>query len=321
MQITIGAPKGSLEAGFENLMNRAGLNIKWDGYHGIVNDARIESVIKLRAQDSPIYVARGNLDIAVTGQDCVQELGLEKQVLEIAQLSFTRNHNDKVKLVLFVPEQSPIQSIADICDNMRIATEFPNIVSKYFQEKNIKIQIDVLHGACESVVRAGFVDAGIDIVDSGSTFSKNYLRPIETISASKTVLIANPESWINKKTIIQEIKNLLLIKRKSMFDLKFDENGLIPCVVQDIKTNQVLMVAYMNQESPRLTIETGETWFWSRTRQELWHKGATSGNIQKAREIYKNCEDNSLLILVEQIGNACHTGNKTCFYRLLKRIK
>jgi len=103
-----------------------------------------------------------------------------------------------------------------------------------------------------------------------------------------------------------------------MFNLKFDENGLIPCVVQDIKTNQVLMLAYMNQESLKLTIETRQTWFWSRTDKKLWRKGEISGNTQKVAELYKNCEDNSLLVKVEQVGVACHTGNYSCFYRQLE---
>lgn len=98
-------------------------------------------------------------------------------------------------------------------------------------------------------------------------------------------------------------------------NLHFDKHGLIPCVVQDIETSEVLMLAYMNQGSLDLTIKTGETWFWSRTNQELWHKGTTSGNFQEVQAIFENCENNSLLIKVKQIGPACHTGQKTCFFR------
>ncbi len=97
--------------------------------------------------------------------------------------------------------------------------------------------------------------------------------------------------------------------------IKFDANGLIPAIVQDAETKQVLMLAYMNGESLRLTLETGETVFWSRSRQELWHKGATSGNIQKVVEIKVDCDADTLLILVRPAGPACHTGKQTCFYR------
>lgn len=96
-------------------------------------------------------------------------------------------------------------------------------------------------------------------------------------------------------------------------DLKFDERGLIPAVVQDSTTNELLMLAYMNAESLRRTIETSETWFWSRSRQELWHKGATSGNTQRVIEIRPDCDRDTLLVRVEPAGPACHTGARTCF--------
>ena len=98
-------------------------------------------------------------------------------------------------------------------------------------------------------------------------------------------------------------------------EIKFDSNGLVPAIVQDAETNQVLMLAYMNEESLRLTLEKGETVFWSRSRGELWHKGATSGNIQKVIEVRVDCDADTLLILVHPAGPACHTGNQTCFYR------
>lgn len=100
-------------------------------------------------------------------------------------------------------------------------------------------------------------------------------------------------------------------------DLKFDEQGLIPAVVQDVSTRQVLMVAYMNADALRLTQESGETHFWSRSRQSIWHKGETSGNVQRVRDIRYDCDGDTLLILVEPAGPACHTGEITCFYRTL----
>lgn len=101
-------------------------------------------------------------------------------------------------------------------------------------------------------------------------------------------------------------------------NLRFDANGLIPAIVQDADTNQVLMMAYMNVESLQLTLQTNETHFWSRSRQELWHKGATSGNIQKVVEIRMDCDADTLLIRVDPAGPACHTGEQTCFYRSMK---
>ena len=101
------------------------------------------------------------------------------------------------------------------------------------------------------------------------------------------------------------------------FDLdkiKFDAQGLVPAVVQDAKTNAVVMLAYMNRESLKLTLETGYTWFWSRSRQELWNKGATSGNLQRVVEMYYDCDGDALLVKAELSGPACHTGQYSCFH-------
>jgi phosphoribosyl-ATP pyrophosphohydrolase/phosphoribosyl-AMP cyclohydrolase len=95
----------------------------------------------------------------------------------------------------------------------------------------------------------------------------------------------------------------------------FDERGLVPCVVQDWRTGEVLTVAYMNDEALRRTRETGETHFFSRSRQELWHKGATSGNTQTVKAIRYDCDGDALVALVEPVGPACHTGERTCFHR------
>jgi len=102
-------------------------------------------------------------------------------------------------------------------------------------------------------------------------------------------------------------------------EIKFDANGLVPAIVQDANTKEVLTLAYMNAESLQLTLETKETWFWSRSRQELWHKGATSGNVQKVVEVRVDCDADTLLVLVEPAGPACHTGERSCFFRELEK--
>jgi phosphoribosyl-AMP cyclohydrolase len=108
-------------------------------------------------------------------------------------------------------------------------------------------------------------------------------------------------------------------ERSGMFSqLKFDERGLIPVIIQDVKNNEVLMLAYMNEESLEKTIASGKCTYWSRSRQCLWLKGETSGHFQKVQEIYYDCDGDTLLIKVQQLGAACHTGNRTCFYRKLE---
>ncbi|MDD2703298.1 MAG: phosphoribosyl-AMP cyclohydrolase [Candidatus Omnitrophica bacterium] len=107
-------------------------------------------------------------------------------------------------------------------------------------------------------------------------------------------------------------------KKFNIKDLKFDKNGLIPAIIQDYRTGEILMLAYMNQESIRRTLKLGKTCFWSRSRKEYWIKGATSGNFQFVKSIAYDCDMDSLLVKVRQVGVACHTGNRSCFYRKMK---
>jgi phosphoribosyl-AMP cyclohydrolase len=101
--------------------------------------------------------------------------------------------------------------------------------------------------------------------------------------------------------------------------LKYDEKGLIPAIIQDAETGEVLMMAYMNESSLRMTLDSGYTHFWSRSRQKYWKKGETSGNVQEVREVLFDCDADTLLIKVRQQGaGACHTGNRTCFYRRIQ---
>jgi len=99
--------------------------------------------------------------------------------------------------------------------------------------------------------------------------------------------------------------------------INFDDKGLVPAIIQDHKSGQVLMMAYMNAKSLQKTIETGRTWFFSRSRQRLWMKGESSGHIQKVKNIFYDCDEDTLLIQVEQTGAACHTGHYSCFYRCM----
>lgn len=104
--------------------------------------------------------------------------------------------------------------------------------------------------------------------------------------------------------------------------IKYDDRGLVPAIVQDYLDGTVLMMAWMNATSLQKTLETGETWFWSRSRQELWHKGATSGHLQQVKAIRYDCDSDCLLITVEQMGEiACHTGERSCFHQVNSHIE
>ena len=104
-----------------------------------------------------------------------------------------------------------------------------------------------------------------------------------------------------------------------MVDLDFDKgDGLLPAIVQDHASGRVLMLAYINEASWRKTLETGEAHYWSRSRKELWHKGGTSGHVQKVRNVFVDCDDDTVLLQVEQVGGAaCHTGYESCFFRMV----
>ncbi|MDP8266705.1 MAG: phosphoribosyl-AMP cyclohydrolase [Candidatus Aceula meridiana] len=115
------------------------------------------------------------------------------------------------------------------------------------------------------------------------------------------------------------IKEEIILTTQSVKKLKFNKEGLIPAIVQDYKTKNVLMLAYMNLVSLKKTIKDGKTCFWSRSRKEYWTKGMTSGHFQFVKNIYYDCDLDTLLIAVRQVGGACHTGKKTCFYRKLKK--
>jgi len=102
-------------------------------------------------------------------------------------------------------------------------------------------------------------------------------------------------------------------------NLKFNEKGLIPAIIQDVHTGDVLMLGYMNDEALRRTLSGEDVWFFSRSRQELWHKGETSGNYLKARSVWKDCDSDTILVMAEPTGPVCHTGNRTCFFQCLSK--
>jgi len=102
-------------------------------------------------------------------------------------------------------------------------------------------------------------------------------------------------------------------------DIKFDDKGLVPAIVQDAGTGEVLMLGYMNEEALQRTLSGEDVWFYSRSRQELWHKGETSGNFIKVQEVWQDCDSDAILVKARPLGPVCHTGNRSCFFRELPR--
>lgn len=109
------------------------------------------------------------------------------------------------------------------------------------------------------------------------------------------------------------------VEETNVFAPKFNADGLIPAAATDVETGRLLMLAWMNAQALQKTIETGEAWYWSRSRGELWRKGATSGHMQRVVEIRTDCDQDALELVVEQSGPACHTGRRSCFYRVIEK--
>jgi phosphoribosyl-AMP cyclohydrolase len=120
-------------------------------------------------------------------------------------------------------------------------------------------------------------------------------------------------------TAEQKADNQQMNMTQFLAAVKYDADGLVPAIIQDEDTGQVLMMAWMNEESLRRTLTVGETVFWSRSRKEYWHKGATSGNVQRVRDLRLDCDGDVLLVLVEPAGPACHTGEVSCFFRVVQQ--
>ena len=174
----------------------------------------------------------------------------------------------------------------------------------------------------EEVLYEGYGPNGIAVMAAGLTDNRNRtapeIRKIFEVCGGKMGQ-SGCVSWnFDKKGVIEIASDAKSEEEMMDLDKYFVKSELIPAIVQEKSTGEVLMLAYMNRESMQLTLETGFTWFWSRSRQELWNKGATSGHLQKVIDIYADCDDDTLLITVEQTGAACHTGSHSCFFKKLK---
>jgi phosphoribosyl-ATP pyrophosphohydrolase/phosphoribosyl-AMP cyclohydrolase len=130
-------------------------------------------------------------------------------------------------------------------------------------------------------------------------------------------MLVNTIAFAKLVKIMSSIETTSLSQAIPIQQIRYNEQGLVPAIAQDYLDGTVLMMAWMNSESLQKTLETGETWYWSRSRQELWHKGATSGHIQKVKSIRYDCDSDALLISIEQVGDiACHTGERSCFHQV-----
>jgi len=209
--LSLALPKGSLEEQTYRLFENANLTLRKPdrGYNPTIDDPRIDKVKILRPQEIPIYVASGDFDLGISGYDWVTES--KADVLDIAELPYAKTGSGTVKMVLAVSDKSSILYAQDIAPGSRITTEFPNITRSYFEQLGIPVEIFFSYGATEAKV-PDFMDALVDLTETGATLRLNGLRIVETILESTTRLFTNRAAWENpdKREAIEAIRTLLL---------------------------------------------------------------------------------------------------------------
>lgn len=209
-QISFVIPKGSLEEQTLKYLKLADLEVRRTSsrdYSPIINDLRISSVKILRPQEIPIYVGAGYFDLGITGLDWVLETGSNVKI--VAELLYSKKEADKVTIVLAVHEKSAINLPTEFKPNSKVSTEYPNLTKKYFEKLGLPVNIFLSYGATEAKV-PDIMDAIVDITETGETLRRSGLKIIDVILESPSVLIANPDSYNEKKQFIEEIKTLII---------------------------------------------------------------------------------------------------------------
>jgi ATP phosphoribosyltransferase len=209
--LSLALPKGSLEEQTLLLFAQADLEVKRSSreYNPTIDDPRIGKVKVLRPQEIPIFVADGHFDLGISGHDWVTESGAD--VVEVAELPYAKTGTGVVKMVLAVPDDSPITSARDIAPGSRIATEFPKVTRAYFETLGIPVDVHFSYGATEAKVPE-IMDALVDLTETGSTLRRNGLKIVDVVLTSTTRLLASPAAWADpeKRREIEEIRTLLL---------------------------------------------------------------------------------------------------------------
>lgn len=209
--LALALPKGSLQEQTLLLFAQADLEVRGvsRGYNPTIDDPRIDQVKILRPQEIPLYVQNGHFDVGISGHDWVRESGAD--VVEVAELPYAKTGAGVVKMVIAVPEDSPISSAGDIVPGTRISTEFPKVTKAFFDALGIPVLVEYSHGATEAKVPE-LADALVDLTETGETLRRNGLKIVDVVLESTTRLVANRAAWEDpaKRQAIEEIRTLLL---------------------------------------------------------------------------------------------------------------
>lgn len=204
-------PKGSLEKSTLELFEAADLRVKRSSsvqYSASIRDPRVAEVRILRPQEIPVYVAEGLFDLGITGRDWIEETS--SKVMSLGELRYSKATSDPVRLVVAVPDDSPIRNVADLGDGVRVSTEYPRLTERFFAERGIDADIRLSYGATEAKV-PDIVDVAVDLTETGRALRAAGLRIVDTIITSYTEFIANPESHANpeKRHAMNQLMTLL----------------------------------------------------------------------------------------------------------------
>lgn len=204
-------PKGSLEKATMELFDSADLSVRRSSsvqYSASINDPRVDEVRILRPQEIPVYVAEGLFDIGITGRDWVEETSSD--VVSLGELRYSKATSDPVRLVVAVPNDSPIQSVEELTDGVRVSSEYPELTKRFFAGKGIDADVRLSYGATEAKV-PDIVDVAVDLTETGRALRAAGLRIIDTIITSYTEVVANPESFEDpgKKHAMNQLMILL----------------------------------------------------------------------------------------------------------------
>jgi ATP phosphoribosyltransferase len=209
--LSLALPKGSLQEQTLKLFAEADLEVKGGGrgYNATIADPRIDRVKILRPQEIPLYVQDGHFDLGISGHDWVRESAAD--VVEVAELPYAKTGTGVVKMVLAVPDASPVSSARDIAAGSRISTEFPNVTREFFESLGTPVTVEFSYGATEAKVPE-LVDALVDLTETGETLRRNGLKIVDVVLESTTRLVANRAAWEDptKRVAIEEIRTLLL---------------------------------------------------------------------------------------------------------------
>ncbi|MFA5845183.1 MAG: ATP phosphoribosyltransferase [Coriobacteriia bacterium] len=209
--LSLALPKGSLEEQTMLLFSQADLEVKKSSraYNPTIDDPRIAKVKILRPQEIPLFVQDGHFDLGISGHDWVTESGAD--VVEVAELPYAKTGAGVVKMVLAVPDDSPVHSAADIAPGSRISTEFPNCTRAFFEKLGIPVEVHFSYGATEAKVPE-LMDALVDLTETGSTLRRNGLKIVDVVMESTTRLLASKAAWADpeRRRAIEEVRTLLL---------------------------------------------------------------------------------------------------------------